>query len=590
MADEHVSIADQPPRSLVPTPELRANASVVSEPTPQLPANPIARTAAVVSDAPISRANYIARHWRGDLSLSVSYWLNNFLATIAVSFVFQKLGSIISISDSPLIFATTRTLVLVFAIAISIWQLVGVWRSAGKHRARGGRGFWVGVARFTVITGFLGCGGTLTREAVPQLTLLAEDWSIVFGDPGVGEHAVHILANGTEIEFVGGITFGVTDEVKKLLDAAPNVRAIHLNSPGGRIGEAHKLRRLIAERGLATYVGSTCASACTIAFLGGLQRYLPPGAKLGFHRGSIAGATAEELNQENDAARRWMIAIGVPTWFADRAYSSSSIWWPTPDELWQAGFITRVGGSPNATKGAEATGRGSQGLPAATDEFTSSGLTATATKGDVDKELLKTSLYAAIKRAEPETYRRILVAVSDAIRSGKSKVEVAALPQPFVYSVLRKYRAHAPDEAVLALAELTVAEVDAIGLTDTNGCYDFLFPGGATRPIELWAYLPPETLEPGFAAISELTETRTTNSKRVSTSKEVLQLQKVVIEAVARRHSATFPLALADPRSPKFSHETVCIAFGALFREVLALPAKDRAQLLRSLFAGELVN
>ena len=123
-----------------------------------------------------------------------------------------------------------------------------------------------------------------------------------------------------------------------------------------------------------------------------------------------------------------------------------------------------------------------------------------------------------------------------------------------------------------------------------NACYDFLFPGSAIRPVDFWEYLPPRTLKRGFAAISDLIETRATNSKRIPASKEVLQLQKVVIEGVARRYSETFPLALADPRSPKFSRETVCRAFGALFREVLTLPTGDRVQLLRFYFAGGSVN
>jgi hypothetical protein len=590
MADEHVPIAGQPPQSLAPMPELGANASPVPEPSSPVPSSSIAPPATDGSDAPISRANYIARHWRGDLSLPVSYWINNFLATIAVSFVFQELGSIISISDAPLIFATIRTLVLVVAIAISIWQLVGVWRSAGKHRARGGSGFWAGVARFVLVIGFLGHGGTLTREAVPQLTQLGEIWSIAFGDSGVGKHAVHLLRNGTELEFVGGITFGVTDEVKKLLDAAPKVREINLDSDGGRVGEAHKLSELIRERGLITYVSSTCASACTIAFMGGLQRYLAPGAKLGFHRGSFPGVTDKELDQENDADRRWLIGIGVPAWFADRADStpSSSIWLPTPDELWQAGVITGVTSLP--TKEAMAAGRGSEGLPAATPELPLSGLTATATKEDIHKELQKTSLYQAIKRVEPETYHKILVAVDDAIRSGKSKAKVVALPQPFVYAVLRKHQTHASDEAIMALAELTVAEIEAVGRKDMNACYDFLFPGAAVRPVDFWEYVPPDSLERGLAAISDLTETTATNSKRAPPTKEVLQLQKLVIDGVTRRYSETFPLVLADPRSPKFSHETVCRAFGALFREVLTLPTRDRVQMLRFFFAGGSVN
>ena len=43
-------------------------------------------------------------------------------------------------------------------------------------------------------------------------------------------------------------------------------------------------------------------------------------------RRAVAGATAAELNQGNDAERRWLIGIGVPASFADRAY-----WLGDPD-------------------------------------------------------------------------------------------------------------------------------------------------------------------------------------------------------------------------------------------------------------------
>jgi hypothetical protein len=249
MADKHVSIANQPLLPVAPNPELGAEASVVAKQASPLPSDHIVRQTTNGSDAPTRRDNYFVRHWRGNLSLPVSYWVNSFLATIAVSFVFEKLDSSINISDSPLLFATTRTLVLVLAITISIWQLVGVWRSAGKHRARGGHGFWAGAARFAVIIGFLGHGGTLAREAVPQLARLGEAWSIAFGDPDVGKHNPRIFPDRSVLEFVGGITFGVTAEVRKLLEAAPNIREIHLNSPGGPEGKHTSSMRLSVSEG-----------------------------------------------------------------------------------------------------------------------------------------------------------------------------------------------------------------------------------------------------------------------------------------------------------------------------------------------------
>ena len=69
--------------------------------------------------------------------------------------------------------------------------------------------------------------------------------------------------------------------------------------------------------------------------MGGIQRFIAPEAKLGFHRGSFPGVADSELAEENDADRQWLISIGVPAWFADRAYStpSGSMWWPTSEEL-----------------------------------------------------------------------------------------------------------------------------------------------------------------------------------------------------------------------------------------------------------------
>src|SRR5262249_34921729 len=153
---------------------------------------------------------------------------------------------------------------------VTVWQLVGVWRSAGNHKSRGGSGFWAGAALFMGCLGFLSSAGTLFNNARPQLAGVLR---VVAGDKKTGNRTLKILPDGAELELSGGITFGITDEVRKILDIAPSVKVIHLNSWGGRVAEARKLRDLISERRLITYTSTTCASACTIAFLGGRQRY-----------------------------------------------------------------------------------------------------------------------------------------------------------------------------------------------------------------------------------------------------------------------------------------------------------------------------
>jgi hypothetical protein len=334
MADTHLSSVAQSPVLALPG----ATAAEASQPALPVPLDPDIPSGGASSN-PIRRANYIARHWRGELGLGVSYWVNYWLGYFAVAILCEGVRRALAPADNPIGWAVSASLVCSITTAVTVWQLVGVWRSAAKHKARGGRVFWAGLAKLVVLTGLFGLAGTFFREAGPQLLEL---WKIAIGDPEVGKHQLRVNDGGTELEFVGGITFGVADEVRHILDVYPAIGVVRLTGPGGRIEEAYKLRALFHARGLVTYARSTCASACTIAFMGGSQRYLTPGAKLGFHRGSLPGLTTEQSDKENDAERRALIAMGVPEWFANHAYStpSSSMWWPTGDELSAANVIT----------------------------------------------------------------------------------------------------------------------------------------------------------------------------------------------------------------------------------------------------------
>ena len=84
----------------------------------------------------VRRPDYFIRHWRGDLSLGVSYWANgfgNFLVLFAVSTV----AAMESVASLKLV-AVLSLLVFATGIVGSVWQLVGVWRSASNHVSRGG--------------------------------------------------------------------------------------------------------------------------------------------------------------------------------------------------------------------------------------------------------------------------------------------------------------------------------------------------------------------------------------------------------------------------------------------------------------------
>jgi hypothetical protein len=138
--------------------------------------------------------------------------------------------------------------------------------------------------------------------------------------------------------------FGTADAVRNLLDAAPTVKVVHLNSIGGRIGEGLQIYELLRERKLATYTATNCVSACTIAFLGGSQRYLSPKARLGFHSVSFGGVDQSRFPNINTDLRRMLAAHGAPPWFIDKALSTSasSMWYPAHKDLVDAKIATRI--------------------------------------------------------------------------------------------------------------------------------------------------------------------------------------------------------------------------------------------------------
>ncbi len=103
------------------------------------------------------------------------------------------------------------------------------------------------------------------------------------GQKDTPPYALRLLRQGTEVKLSGGMPAGTANALETMLDAAPQIKVVHLNSIGGFIGEGEKIRDLIEQRGLTTYTSTQCASACTIAYLGGTSRYLAPRAKLGLH-------------------------------------------------------------------------------------------------------------------------------------------------------------------------------------------------------------------------------------------------------------------------------------------------------------------
>ena len=291
---------------------------------------------------PPESQNYFLRHWRGELSLPVSYWVNGVVLGIAAGIAIALLSALIYRGDEgrPLLWLSSLVATWLSIILLVAWQSVGGWRSAVRYR-RSGKFFWGTAAQAMIVLGVLQAGYRFVMVGAPQIAGMYE---IAAGDTRVGPHQFHILANGRVLEFSGGITFGVAQEMQGFLAAMENVERVRLNSIGGRILEAQKMSDLIKARGLSTVVFNQCLSACTIVFLGGKERWLAQNGRLGFHQPAFRGMSETERRLTIALEEERLQKFGLSRAFAERANSAApaSMWIPEKDELLREHVITRI--------------------------------------------------------------------------------------------------------------------------------------------------------------------------------------------------------------------------------------------------------
>ncbi|HKY94470.1 MAG TPA: hypothetical protein VJL84_04150 [Kiloniellales bacterium] len=165
------------------------------------------------------------------------------------------------------------------------------------------------------------------------------------GDAAAAGRMVQLSADGRTIHFRGDVTYGTAQELLRLIKANPAVHEVHLTSNGGMVEPALLVANAIQLRRATTFVPTTCVSACTFLFLGGQQRYLAPGAALGFHRAwQSEPAFDGDVQRVNAEIRVRFAERGIDDAFVERAMATpgEQLWYPSPEELQAAGVIDGV--------------------------------------------------------------------------------------------------------------------------------------------------------------------------------------------------------------------------------------------------------
>lgn len=274
----------------------------------------------------------------GSAGLDQTLYFRGVWAAMAVLIGFGSISiAVFSGGDVTLFHVVVPALICALCSIFALWQIVLI--AAAARRA--GRTF----ARFATfaaaVAAVLGIAALVEDRAIPAVDEL---WAIYGGDRELGDLSVTVSADGTTLNVAGSYGTGSEDAVRRALLQNRSIRRVVLSGPGGRIGAAYEMNRLIHARRLATHVETGCASACTIAFLGGTDRTISPTGRLGFHQGGFPGMSANDMFESNRDMRRFLVASGVTPAFAQRVIDTphDEIWTPTPQELLAGRVITRL--------------------------------------------------------------------------------------------------------------------------------------------------------------------------------------------------------------------------------------------------------
>lgn len=278
------------------------------------------------------KSSYILKHWRGEYSLSKSFWLNLVVVSIAVELI------IVLLSKLPFFNFTQNehapymlVALLVVTLCIRIWSVIGVFRSAKKNTL------------FSIVAVVVS-GASLFTATISTIDL-SKTLLKISNNSDVPPYTVKVLNNGNELLISGGIRYGMTKTVIEYFNKYPNIKIIHLDSPGGRFLEAKYLADYLENKNITTYTSTNCSSACIDIFMSGANRIIGNGGKLGFQKSSIIGSYENyEYDNSLDLKKQNYINKGVKAEFVSKVFNieNNDIWYPANSELKKNGVITGI--------------------------------------------------------------------------------------------------------------------------------------------------------------------------------------------------------------------------------------------------------
>lgn len=549
-------LATDPPKPRQP---IEATPAYMPKP---ITAEPTIKENADKQDAPEVYGWFFSKHWNGGYSLGIAYWAIGIFAGLCIAL----LTSGLEFANEKLSLSAQENGALILAfysltLAIFVWHVVGLGRSASKHKDRGGKPFWANVVYGLIGLWTLRFCLTLFTDGVP---LIKESFQMLAGNESIPPYSLRLLRDNTELEISGGLRHGVSDAVKDLLEQAPNVRVIHLNSIGGRISEASRLATLFRQRKLSTYTPSSCDSACALAFLGGHERFIGENGKIGFHSASINGSigSAElDINSEFTAA---LTRVGALPDFILKATTTppDDIWYPTHTELKRQGIISSV---------VESRKLGLSGFADWRDT------------SQIEEEILSNPALSALSKYNAAAFEKARDMIVDGIQNGRSLSEIqTSIHEQVIVPVVPFYLGLAPDQALVRYWKTQLAEMAFLAKTNPEQCMSFIGLKTDHLSADIAANFPEQLANDDIAALAEVIRLASTSPVKNRQGASIDSEMALVISSMNAEDARAVNVVIS-PEEYIDQAALTCNSFVLFYKTIMEQPQEAAAKILRSI-------
>lgn len=505
---------------------------------------------------------FFRRHLRGDYSLARSYWLH----LVVFASLLPKLAALVLeplCADRPARYAACATLLVLLSGWLAwIWAASGVYQSAQRHVARGGKAFWANFTKLMLALGLLGMLG----NAIGMRAAFGDYVRTALGSQRGPATTFQLRADGRSLLLQGGINDDSAERLIQQLDAAPGVRTLVLHSNGGWVMQGRMLARIIAARGLDTYVEQDCSSACTIAFLAGRSRAADPVARIGFHAFHSMGSLSDRLTLSTDEklARETYGKAGLPQQFINRivATKPSDIWYPSHAEMLQAGVLTRI------SAGGE----------------TATVATLAVTRDKLEEEFKRSEVFDVLSVKYPADFKRIVDLAWRQVQAKTADREIIAAARAQLNQIRARLLPLASDKSLMDFQHLLLERAQALQPHSSAACVALIFPGdaaSATASASAHIALPQEFIDRESHFTAALIRDSSPDNQRHFSQEETRQAIAYLLTSLTPAQHQL----LRSPQQRAAAPEAACAMVISYLKALDTQPELLRKRTLRMLYS-----